>query len=243
MLEFTSENVNLLNVRGQHLAATIYRPQKPTGRGVLFIHGWVSSRKSPAEYAANLAAKGYICLVFDLSGMGESEGDLGTLTRKDFLNDSLAAYDYLQAIPGVHSISVVGTSFGSYLACLLAGKREVRDMVLRVPADFTDEGFDSQPQILLSDRYDKEGLGMGKLSVRTSYAIEALKKFKGKVLIVQSEKDTIVGPDMVKRFADAVPGNNLTHIVMQGAPHTLSRSAQYRKEFAGILDDWFMIAD
>jgi uncharacterized protein len=224
----------------ERLATSIYQPLKPNGKGIMFINGWMSNRSSPAPYSENLAAKGYHCLTFDLRGMGESEGDIQALTRKDFLDDCLEAYELLRQVPGVHSVHVVGASFGAYLACLLAGNREVESLVLRVPADFTDKGFDDQPQIVLSDELDKQGLMGPRPDSESSYALEALAKFSGKVLVVESENDTVVGPAMVARFVKAAPSKNVTHVVMKGAPHSLSTSPEHKTQFGRILDDWFV---
>ena len=59
------------------------------------------------------------------------------------MDDVLAAYDYLSSIDGVDSknVSAVGSSFGGYLATILSAKRKVRNLALRVPADYPNEAF------------------------------------------------------------------------------------------------------
>jgi esterase/lipase len=224
---------------GQQLAATVYKPDKPNDRGVLFIHGWKSSQKTPSEYAKDLVAKGFWCLTFDLRGMGDSEGAIDSLTRKDFLEDCVCAYDYFKSKSGVDSIAVVGSSFGSYMACLLTSKRKVESLVLRVPADYSDRGFSDQPQAIISDQLDRLGSDGPKPDPEGSYALEALSRFPGKSLIVQSEADTIVDNKMVARFLNAAQPNLRKHVVMKQAPHSLSSSPRHKAEFGLILNEWF----
>lgn len=227
-----------LVVDGQKVAANLFLPARPNGEGVLFIHGWRSSKESPRVFAETLATIGYTSLTFDLRGMGVSEGDASVLSRADFLKDCIAAYDALVTWGGVGSVSVVGSSFGSYMACLLTGSRPIKRLVLRVPANYPNEGYDTC-QAVLSDRLDAVGLAAER-PVGSTYALDLLRAFSGQVLIVQSGNDKIIHPETVKSFADAVANkSNLAYRVMQDAPHSLSASPELVKEYADILMDWF----
>lgn len=189
-------------------------------------------------FAETLATIGYTSLTFDLRGMGVSEGDASVLSRADFLKDCIAAYDALVTWGGVGSVSVVGSSFGSYMACLLTGSRPIKRLVLRVPANYPNEGYDTC-QAVLSDRLDAVGLAAER-PVGSTYALDLLRAFSGQVLIVQSGNDKIIHPETVKSFADAVANkSNLAYRVMQDAPHSLSASPELVKEYADILMDWF----
>jgi len=227
-----------ITVDGQQIATELFAPDAPNGEGVLFIHGWRSNKENPKAYAQQLTTAGYTCLTFDLRGMGTSEGDIATLTRKDYLNDCLAAYDKLAELENVTSISVVGSSFGSYMACMVAARRPVKSLALRVPANYPDESFDEK-QLIISDKLDAEGLAAERPS-GTTYALDALHTFKGRVLIVQSEKDEIVHPKTVESFANAVPdAAQLTLHLMKGAPHSLNTSPALKEKYGTILLHWF----
>jgi hypothetical protein len=118
----------------------------------LLLHGWQSSQIRMFSTAEMLSSRsGMTCLTVDLRAHGKSEGVLGGFSSKDFLDDVLAAYDFLAAQPNVDSsrIGVIGTSFGGYLAALLSSKRNVAWIVLHVPADYPDETFNT-PKIPIS---------------------------------------------------------------------------------------------
>jgi esterase/lipase len=130
-------------VEGQKLEGTLFYPEKvkPKNPAVLFLHGWTSSEKSVQGRAEALSKIGFICMTFNMRGSSPSEGDITTLTRQDFLNDCLSAYDYLISLEDVdkENISIIGSSFGSYLATLVTKERSVENIVLRVPANFSNE--------------------------------------------------------------------------------------------------------
>src|SRR6266403_1786925 len=119
-------------VDGQKLEGDLFYPEQIKGKNpaILFIHGWSSSKERYLARAEALTKLGYTCLAFSLRGHGKSEGDIKKQTRQDFLNDSLAAYDFLVEQKGVDkdSISIVGASFGAYLAALVSQERAVESL-------------------------------------------------------------------------------------------------------------------
>src|SRR5690349_4858240 len=96
---FLNKNMTKITfiVDGQKLHGTLFYPEKPKSQNpaVLFLHGWRSSEKNILGRAEALAKLGFVCMTFNLRGNGTSEGDIALLTRQDFLNDALAAYDFL----------------------------------------------------------------------------------------------------------------------------------------------------
>jgi pimeloyl-ACP methyl ester carboxylesterase len=222
-----------LRADDQRLAATVFEPETPNGRGILFLHGWRSSQFSPRQFARKLSDYGFTCMPFDMRGVGDSDGDILKQTRVNYVDDCLAAYDSLASRVG--DIAVVGSSFGAYLACLLTQKRSVSTLVLRVPANYPNEGFD-QPQALLSDRLDEERWKLQHDQTSPSYAVDALTAFSGPSLIVEAENDEIVLHDTVMRYVNAA--RNGTHVVVSNAPHSLV-NAELRRDYQDLLVDWF----
>jgi len=81
------EQVKIPTVNNQQLAALILsQPDFPTPRpAILVLHGWTSSKKRYIDRVAPLVELGYICLLFDMRGHGESDGELKNFSRKDHL--------------------------------------------------------------------------------------------------------------------------------------------------------------
>lgn len=216
---------------GQKLQGNIFYPKllKEKNPAIIFIHGWTSGQYSTTAYANMFRDLGFICLTFDLRGHGESKIDPYTFSRTNFMNDVLSAYDYLVSLKGVdqNNINVVGSSFGGYLAALLTEKRKIKNICMRVPANYTDEDFNVP---WTNKRFDENG----------QLSLKSLSSFNGNVLVVESEKDEQVTHETVQNYVDAVKDTaKITFVVMKGAPHSISKDEKRTSEFIAILKDWF----
>jgi len=235
-------------VAGVELRGKLFRQQiSGANAAILFLHGWTSRQDRYFELADTLAAQGYVCLTFDMRGHGASDGELKALTRVDFLDDAVAAYDLLANTEGVDKarISVVGSSFGSYIATLLSAKRPCAALCLRVPANYPDTGFE-EPHLERANAYyegvveeDKKRWKTTVHSFSETSSLRAVHAFGGPILLVESEKDELVPHEIVQSYIDAAPDKNkLTYVFMRGAPHSLNGSDTYKEEFKNILVSW-----
>ncbi len=229
---------------GNRLAATIFRPndKKRKNPAILFIPGWTGERKRNFQFAKSLVKLGYICFLVDLRGHGDSEGDINNSTHQQFLSDVFAAYDYLAEIDGVDpdNISAVGSSFGGYLASILSSKRKVKNLVLRVPANYPNDAFlklsrassaTNSPEII---EWRKEAR-----QPEDTYSLEALHNFDGSVLVIESELDEFVPHQTIENYMNSVKDKTkLTHVFMKDAPHSI-REGKFRDEVEKIYLDWF----
>jgi esterase/lipase len=231
-------------VDGKKLAAAIFYPEKPKEKNpaILFVQGWTSKKERSYQYAEALSGLGYICFLFDNLGHGESEGDIQTLTIKEFLEGAIAAYDYFLNVPGVdrNKVSAIGQSFGGYLIALLCGKRDLKNLVLRVPADYKNEDF-GKSKFLASGVTTPEVIAWRKQKrkVNESYALTGINNFDGAVLIIESGKDDIVPRETIENYMGAVKNKeNLTHVIVKDAPHSI-KEGRFRDEITKILVEWF----
>lgn len=232
------------DVDGQKLHGTIFYPEqvKEKNPAIIFIHGWASSEQPYLTRAKALIELGFICLAFSMRGHGDSDGDIKKQTRRDFLNDTIAAYDFFTKQHGVDTdkISIVGASFGAYLAALVSQERSVSNLAFRVPANYSDEHFDEAQFNFSGD--NSVSLLHPKFKVlqaKQTYALKALHNFSGKVLIIESEKDELIPHQIIENYVHAVKDKNkLTHVVMKNASHNLTNEKMLQ-EFIDILTEWF----
>ncbi|MFM2415036.1 MAG: hypothetical protein RI911_729 [Candidatus Parcubacteria bacterium] len=225
----------------RNIASRYFPNQNGTsaGKAILCIHGWQSRQDRMWMLAEKLNMQGYAVLTFDLSGHGASGGDIQTLSRADFLEDVVAAYDALKKESNADSIYVIGSSFGSYLATLLSAERTVGGLVLRVPADYPDEGF--------SDVHIKNASSDEKFPWRNqarnfdgTRSLRALHMFQKPALIVESELDDVTPHQCIQNYANAVTDISLlTHTVQKHAPHSLTAHPELQNEYESIVCAWF----
>ncbi len=231
-------------VDGHRLAGVVFYPEKLKEKNpaILFVQGWTGNMVRSFQYAESLSKMGFICMLFDNKGHGESEGDIKVFTIREFLEGVIAAYDYLLKIEGVdkESVNVVGSSFGGYLVALLSEKRKVNNFVLRVPVDYPNTDFDKS-KFIRSGTESPVIFAWRKLYKKPdeTFALKAINKFNGEILIIESEQDDIVPHETIENYIDAIKDKSkLTHVLMKGAPHSI-KPGKFRDEVTMILVDWF----
>ena len=225
-------------VDDQHIAGTLVTPGTLIP-GVLFVHGWGGSQEQYVARARDIAALGCICLTFDLRGHAKTRSQVETVTREDNLRDVLAAYDALLHQRGVDasSIAVVGSSYGGYLASILTSLRSVRWLALRAPADYKDSDW-TLPKGQLRKRQELDAYRRLTVKAGESRALAACAAFKGHVLIVESERDTIIPQQVVANYRAAFTSTaSLTVRVLDEADHSLSTD-EMQKTYTTVLVAW-----
>jgi uncharacterized protein len=214
-------------------------PDSGDGPLVLFFNGWSPGMMlfTPSDYLAGRLSRetGARCMTVFLRGQG-SPGDISRLTRADFLEDAICAYDAFlkgRAIEG-RRIVVVGESFGAYLSAVLSTKRRVDELVLRVPSDFPDEGFESAPQIGIAGEKSQWWKSL-RHEHGESRALDAVHGFEGRIILVYSGKDEIVPFSTTENYLRAAEGSRgLETHEMKDAGHGLMRPRDIAEFYAII---------
>ena len=213
---------------GRILAGTLVVPDRPSGAGVLLVHGLGSSRATNVERAEAVSrTHAATCLAIDLSGHGDSAGRLTQVTPRQNLADVVASYDMLTATPGVDAarVGVCAASYGAYLSVLLTAFRPVNRMLLRAPALYSDACF---------DRGLSERMAGDPTSAATTLAHLAL--FRGQATIVESEHDEIISHDTIAAYLAALP--TAAHVIQPEARHALTDPA-WRAAYERIVVEFF----
>jgi pimeloyl-ACP methyl ester carboxylesterase len=234
----THDEVVDIAVDDSHIAGTLVTPGTLVP-GVLFVHGWGGSREQYLARARELAALGCICLTFDLRGHAQTRGQYETVSRAANLADVVAAYDRLTAAPHVDrsAIAVVGSSYGGYLASILASMRHVRWLGLRAPALYLDLGWDS-PKLQLHKDQDLRSYRSRLVAAMDNRALQACQNFTGDVLLVESEFDDIVPQTVLTSYREALSRtHSITYRCIKGADHGLTQQRDQRS-YSGLLVAW-----
>lgn len=224
-------------VDGHELAATVIAPDT-TIPGILFLHGWAGSQERDVERAKTISALGCVCLTFDMRGHGLTQASNRTVTRGENLADAIAAYDELASLAMVEdgSIVVVGSSYGGYLATLLTEFRPVRWLALRAPALYRDK-FWEMPKAQL-DRSDLQTYRSSLVAFEDNRALRQARAFRGDVLLVESERDTIVPHPTVASYQTAfIDSRSLTVRILDGADHALTEEV-HQQAYNRLLTRW-----
>ena len=131
------EKVTFTNKRGHRLVANIIGLEKGEIRPVvIFAHGLNSSKDSPGNLyiAGTLAEKGFCCFLPDLTGHGESEGEISDIDVDQFVQDLDASLNYIDTRKEIDPmrIGICGSGMGG-TAALVKGATDgrIRTLALR----------------------------------------------------------------------------------------------------------------
>lgn len=104
---------------------------------LLVLPGFTSSKKNYEPLVSAIVEKtGTSALVIDYSGHGESPFDIQDITISENFSEVVRAYDWIKDKYPERAIDVMGTSYGGFFAAKLPSVREIRKMILRVPANY-----------------------------------------------------------------------------------------------------------
>jgi len=184
--------------------------------------------------AGMLAQNGYLTILFNFSGCGESSGNID-LNR--WSEDIYQVYDHVSELPKAdfNNIHLIGFSAGGAIAVKFAAyeKKNLNSiMLMATPADFT--GIIPRDAALVANHFKSIGL------IRDSDFPNDLKKWHNAfysikpeniirwlpsnlpVCIVQGHDDTVVPPDHAKRLFEAA--NEPKRLIMlKDASHQLRK--------------------
>jgi uncharacterized protein len=226
-----------IRVDDQEIAGTLVTPATMVP-GVLFLHGWGGTQEHYLARAREIAALGCVCLTIDLRGHAATQDQQQSVTREDNLRDVIAGYDMLVNQPGVDrsAITVVGSSYGGYLAAILSSQRAVRWLALRVPALYKDEDWSLPKQEL--KKYGLDAFRRGPVRLEENRALAACAVFEGDVLIIESEHDDIIPHPVIANYIAAFEkAHSLTYRVIEGADHGLSEE-RWQQAYTSLLLNW-----
>lgn len=205
--------------------------------GVVIFHGMTSSENSAIPLAASLADIGIAGLSVSMRGHGESGGDFSQSTVAEATGDGLAAYDFLANTSGIDSnrIGIVGTSVGAILAATTSEQRDVKSMVFRSPAAYTDEMM----HLTMAEIMHNEGRLFHEIrDIENTPAGRAVAKFTGSLLVVASEKDAIIPPTISNAYlVMATAAFRKKLVVLEGAPHDLT-GTKWKDVYYSVAREW-----
>ncbi|MGQ9778760.1 MAG: GNAT family N-acetyltransferase [Bacillota bacterium] len=217
---------------------------RPTAAGrypaVVLYHGFTGQKTEKnflfVRFSRALSALGFVCVRFDFSGSGESDGDFAEMTFSGEVAEAKQILDYTLGLPFVDParVCLVGLSMGGAIASIVAGDEpsKVRALVLWAPAG-------NMPQLMkaletperLADlekhgRIDIGGLWLGRSFLTDLAGWDIYGRaggFPGPVLIIHGDADAVVPITASYRYKE-IYGPRATLHVIPGGDHTFNRA-------------------
>ena len=156
---------------------------------LLVLPGFTSSKANYADLVSSIVDKtGTSALVVDYSGHGESPFNIDAITISENFSEVVRAYDWIRENHPDKTIDVMGTSYGGYFAAMLAGVREIRKLVLRVPANYDPKDLYTPWQSLDREKIRNEYRADPK-NFETHPVLAEGPSFKGEAFVLTHEFD------------------------------------------------------
>ena len=253
-IEKVSAATKQVTIDGDHgkLSAII---QTPDDRAeyplVMILHGFNSSKNMSLlkQIADKLEHLGIASIRFDFNGHGQSEGSFQNMTISNELNDAKKVYEYVQNLPEITSVSIIGHSQGGVVSGLMAGEygaEKIKSVVLMAPASVLREL--AQKGDLFGTKFDTDnipeyielfnGLKVGRAYLEDAknlpiYEISA--QYQGPVLIIHSQDDELVPYSNGEEYNQIYQNSKLK--TLRGFDHSFTQNTA---EVAQMVADYFI---
>ena len=228
---------------GLSIRGTEYRPEGNDLPIAIVCHGFMAWQDTVRHYAIMLAEMGYAAYCFDFCGgsvmkKGKSEGattDMSVLTE---VKDLEAVIDYVQNLPYTSDeLLLMGCSQGGFVSALTAASHPelVQKLVLFYPALCIPD--DARAGKMMFAKFDPKNIpgiiNCGPMKLGRRYVTdvigidpyEAIRSYRGEILLLHGTKDKIVNIDYAKRANEiyAANGANIRFEIIEGGGHMFSQ--------------------
>ena len=207
---------------------------------VILMHGIFSSKDfgPMPQLAKGLAEAGIASIRFDFDGHGKSEGRKQDMTIEKELADARAVWDYVQSLPYVKGVGLLGHSQGGVIASMTAGRLAAEStvptgVVLIAPGSVIKEAC--QGGKFFNATFDPKDppeyircWGIYKLGREYLVTTKQLDiygtaaAYHGPVLLLHGDRDGIVPMWCSERYLQTY-GSKATLKVVEGENHTITR--------------------
>jgi esterase/lipase len=227
---------------GQKMEASLFIPE---GTGpfpaVIILPGFSSNEKRFFDLAEMLRNAHIATLTLNMRGHGESEGELYSTTASDLAKDAIPAYDFLAVRPDIDParIGISGSSFGAMVGALTSEVRPVKSLLLRAPATYSKKMMIT-PFKEIADN-EKTIFRNSQDEVIKSAAIRAIDRYTGNLLVVASGNDDVIPYLIPQMYYDRAINSARREIeILEGAPHSLSPTPEFKAKFNDRALKWFL---
>ncbi|MBQ3914460.1 MAG: alpha/beta fold hydrolase [Paludibacteraceae bacterium] len=261
-LQACSRNEQKIDLAGPQgkIACTITLPQHfdPSTDSVpmvILMHGIFASKDwvPIPSFAKGLAKAGIASIRMDFNGHGKSGGHMQDMTIEKELADARVVWDYVQTLPYVTQVGLLGHSQGGVIASMTAGRLAAEQegsapagIVLVAPGSVIKEAC--QGGKFFNARFDPQDppeyircwgiMKLGREYLLTTQQLDIFgtaAAYAGPVLLLHGDQDKIVPLWCSERYAETY-GERATLRIIPGVNHTIT---SHRSEVVAYAVDFF----
>lgn len=206
---------------------------------LLVCPGWDDHGRPQFEkLRSDLAGLGWTCRRADLPDADWSEEARAGVVLHDGLAQLVRDHDALRAQAGMQDarMAVLGFSYGGYMAAQLTALRPVELLILRSPALYPDAVWHTKKVDI--DEAALDAFRRQPHAPPENRALACCAAFRGDVLLIGSENDEVIPPEVIRSYRDAFSAaRSLTTFTIPGADHPLTAEA-WKAAYHCRVVDW-----
>lgn len=196
---------------------------------IIFAHGMDSSKESYMQEIGYFAQNGFLVLGFDYLGTNESDGVLKGFGNSLLSLDTVIKYLKNNDKYKNKELYVVGHSWGGYATLnIVKYHKDIKGIIAMAPAVSLYKIFRGsylKQNVLVTLLIELvELFKLGKYSLCNG--AKSLKKYNGKVMVLQSKNDNVVRFDSSLGYVKNMVGDKAEYLVVDGRYH----NPDYKKE-------------
>jgi uncharacterized protein len=227
----------IINVGEEKLSGVSFSCNSLAIPDTLLVHGAGKSNKKRFYYLVPLLLKlGRVPLLFDFSGHGLSTGKLEHSSLRKRIIESK---EISKILDPQKSLSIMASSMGGHVAICLTKAIYINHLILFCPAIYSSLAT----HLIFNSTFSNE-IRKHK-SWQSSEAIDIIRNFKGKLLIIWGDNDTVVPFQVVKAIYDNAENAIYKSIhIVPSAPHAIhhylkDNSVAFRK-VSEVISNFFI---
>lgn len=223
-----------INCVAYSIAADLY--ENGNDKIMLVLPGWRSSKTYYVSLASFIGDKTKSSvLVIDYTGHGESPLDAMEIRPAQHFLEVITAFDWIKEHYPHAQISVMGTSYGGYMAVQLTKYRDFKYLVLRAPSILAPRSFYSLNKDI--DRQQEREYRRDLAFLNSHPLLARASKFKGRTLVVRHELDENVPKQTTDKYIEIFKADDY---LAKGWAHTLKHDAtdEELQVYKIAITDW-----
>lgn len=223
-----------INCVSYSIAADLY--ENDTDNIMLVLPGWMADKASCESLVSFIVDDTQTsALVIDYTGHGESPFDAMEIRPAQHFLEVITAFDWIKEHYPDAQVSVMGTSYGGYMAVQLTKYRDFDSLVLRVPSILASRSFYSLNKNI--DRQQERQYRKDQVFLDSHPLLARASKFEGRTLVMWHELDENVPKQLTDKYTEIFKADNY---FAKGWQHSTKPGASEEEQlvYNKAITDW-----
>jgi len=202
-----------------NISFTLFAPKENVKKIILFVPGGGKTlgKERFLEWQKELLLHGIASASFDFPGIGESPGNLEHSSLEERIKNTECVYAHFRSLYPDADLILYGVSMGGYIALGVVDRTgsDISTLILQTPAAYKAAAHTLPLDASFTQAIRSDG------SWIDSKSFMWLEKYKGKVMLIEGEKDIIIPHDIITRYQKTKTFHPMVHYSLPEMEHNV----------------------